>query len=104
MQRTQRNRLLLSTLLVVAVLLGIFLLFGENGLMHVRRLKSQQESLAQKVQNLQAENEMLRRQIDKLATGGEATEKAIRDQLGYVKSDETIIVFNPSTATQSGYQ
>jgi len=81
-------RVLLAILLLVLILLQMKMWFGEGGFRDVRRLEQrvleqsmENESLAQRNRELQAEVEDLRQ-------GLEAVEERARSELGLIKENE----------------
>ncbi|MGH7265741.1 MAG: FtsB family cell division protein [Candidatus Rokuibacteriota bacterium] len=77
---------LLTMLLVVAV-------FGENGILHLRRLRAEIEALHRDVQALDAENERLSRAIGEVRTDPAAIERIAREELGLVRPGERVLRF-----------
>lgn len=93
MRKGIRNRLLLIISLGLAVLMGLYLVAGPKGLIHVHRLTQEKNALDQQIQTLQAENERLQQQILRLENDKEYLQKVIREKLNVLKPDETIILF-----------
>ena len=104
MHKTIRNRFLLFLAVGLPVALAGYLIFGSSGLLHVRYLKEQNDTLVHQVQQLKAENEGLSEQIRRLENDPDYLEKVIRDRLNLIKPDETLILFKTAPSTQSGYQ
>jgi cell division protein FtsB len=82
---------------VLAVLLGAAV-FGDNGFLHLRRLRSEVEALHRDVQALEAENERLSRAITELHTDPTAMERIAREELGLVRPGERVLRFQRSPA------
>ena len=104
MDKRKRNKIILGALLVVVGLLALYLVFGDSGLLHIYYLKTQKTRLETEIDRLKAENDMLRKQIERLTLDSDYMEQVIRDKLGYVKPEESIILFKPPQNDQTGYQ
>ncbi len=85
---------------VLAVLLGAAV-FGENGVLHLRRLRTEVETLHRDVQALEAENERLSRAITELRSDPAALERIAREELGLVRPGERVFRF-PSSPPPPG--
>jgi cell division protein FtsB len=81
---------------VLAVLLGTAV-FGENGVLHLRRLRAEVEALHRDVQALEAENERLSHAIGELKTDPAAVERIAREELGLVRPGERVLRFPRSS-------
>jgi cell division protein FtsB len=101
MRKVLRNRLVLFISLGLATIVGLYLVFGPKGLLHVHRLNQEKKALDQQVQVLEAENERLQQQILRLETDKEYLQKVIRDKLNVIKDDETIILFQEPSEGES---
>jgi len=77
---------------VLAALLGAAL-FGENGILHLRQLRSEVTSLHRDVQALEAENERLSRALAELRSDPAALERIAREELGLVRPGERVLRF-----------
>ena len=82
---------------VLVVLLGAAV-FGDNGILHLRRLRSEVEALHRDVQALEAENERLSRAITELHTDPTVMERIAREELGLVRPGERVLRFPRSPA------
>jgi cell division protein FtsB len=82
---------------VLALLLGAAL-FGENGLLHLRRLRADVEALHRDVQALEVENERLSRAIVELRSDPAAIERIAREDLGLVRPGERVLRFPRASA------
>ena len=81
---------------VLAVVLGTAV-FGENGILHLRRLRAEVEALHRDVQALEVENERLTRAIGELRTDPAAVERIAREELGLVRPGERVLRFPRSS-------
>jgi cell division protein FtsB len=81
---------------VIAGALGLLLaaaVFGENGILHLRRLRTEVHTLHRDVQALEAENDRLSRAIVELRTDPAAVERIAREELGLVRPGERVLRF-----------
>lgn len=85
-----KKNILLAAALVVAVLL-MFILFGENGLSDLRRLKAERDGLLKKNAELIQQNLLLCREIERLKTDPEYVKSLARKELGMIGKDEVVI-------------
>ncbi|HVO23328.1 MAG TPA: septum formation initiator family protein [Candidatus Margulisiibacteriota bacterium] len=72
------------------ILFVIAAVFGGHGLVHLQRMRSEQQELEHLAFNLQQQNEQLRQQIRRLQSDDAYIEKLARERLGLVKHDEVI--------------
>ncbi len=87
--------------LVLALMLS-FLVFGEWGLVHYRRLSEERRSLEERSQALQRDNELLREKIYRLRKDDRYLEKVAREQLGMAKDGEIIYLFPSNGVKETG--
>ncbi|MCL2011761.1 MAG: septum formation initiator family protein [Cystobacterineae bacterium] len=80
-----------AVVLVFLTALGVFLSGGD--LSRYRSLSQGALSLRQKNQELLAENAKLRAEIEALKADSKVVERALREELGYIRSDEIIFSF-----------
>ncbi len=93
-------------------LMLFFLVFGEWGLVHYRRLAEERRLLEERSQALQRENELLREKIYRISNDDRYLEKLAREELGLVRKGEIIYLFpaggvkktGAETASRSGPQ
>ena len=76
----------LALLLVAAIL-------GDKGVLQLRRLRTEVETLHQQVQTLEAENERLSRAIGELRDNPSVIERIAREELGLVRPGESVVRF-----------
>ena len=88
--RSRQNIFLALTILLLLSLL-MFILFGENGLVDLNRLKTERDSLLQKNEALTQENLSLYREIERLKNDPEYVENVARQELGVIGKDEVIL-------------
>ena len=80
-------------LLGVLSLTLFFLVFGEWGLVHYRRLVEERRVLEERSQALQRENELLRDKIYRIRKDDRYLEKLAREEFGLAREGETIYLF-----------
>ena len=76
----------------MAVLVGMGI-FAKRGWLDWRRMARQNEVMATKVEIARLRRDDLERQTDALRTDRVAQERVVRQYLGYIRQDETIIEF-----------
>ena len=104
MEKRKRYKLVLTVLLALVGLLALYLVFGKSGLLHIYYLKQQKVALEAEIDRLNADNDMLRKQIERMTLDSDYMEQVIRDKLGVVKPDESIILFKEPPGKQTGKQ
>ncbi len=85
-----RNALFALALLTIALI--IHEIFGEHGLLALRRQQKQVQSLQQQILQLQQENQQLEKEIQALKSDPKAIEKQAREQLRLARPGELIYV------------
>jgi cell division protein FtsB len=81
---------------LLAVLLGAAV-FGDNGVLHLRRLRTDVATLHRDVQALEAENDRLSRALTELRSDPAALERIAREELGLVRPGERVLRFPRSS-------
>lgn len=95
-----RNSVL--ALILVCVALVVHEVFGEHGLLALRRQHKELETLEQKIQQLQQENQKLEQQIKAMKSDPKAIEKLAREQMKLARPGEIIYTLpekDPRTET-----
>ncbi|MDY0040236.1 MAG: septum formation initiator family protein [Desulforhabdus sp.] len=81
------------------IVLNLWLIYGifsaSRGIQNYRRHREQVISLERKIENLQHENRILFRQIQSFKQDPKVRERAVRQQLGWVRENELLIEFVP---------
>ena len=80
-------------LFCLLVLMLLFLVFGEWGLIHYWRLSGERARLEDQTRALQKENELLREKIHRLGHDDRYLEKIVREELGLAKEGEIVYRF-----------
>ena len=81
-------RALLATLLLLLILLQLKMWFGEGGYRDVQRLAQRVEQQAQENDALAQRNQELQAEVEDLRQGLEAIEERARSELGMIKENE----------------
>jgi cell division protein FtsB len=76
--------------LVILVLIAVF---GDNGVLALRRLRGEMDTLVREVRALEAENERLSRAIVELQEDPAVIERIAREELGLVRPGERVLRF-----------
>ena len=90
-----KKNMLLVLAIVTMCLMLLFIVFGENGLSDLYRLKKQKENLSQKNDELKKENISFYREIERLKHDPRYVEDVARKELGVIGKDEVIIKVKP---------
>ena len=94
-------RTLLAILLVILVLLQLKMWFGEGGYRDVQRLAERVEEQARENEALAQRNRELQAEVEDLRQGLEAIEERARSELGMIKEDEEFYQVVPETNGQN---
>lgn len=78
---------------VLALLLLVLSVFGDQGLFKIRSLARDRRQLEEKVAAVERENEELRRRLRDVSEGRSSYELAAREKLGLVKPGEIVYDF-----------
>lgn len=92
-----RMRRVLATLVIalLAVAAGYKVIYGPNGTLVYKAKKAEYERLRQQIANDTQEQQALQDKVKALQSDPKAIEKEAREQLGYVRPGETILVQRP---------
>ncbi len=85
------RRAVVFALALVLAFLFMHEVFGDNGLLALRRQKLEYESLQRQIQQLQEENQKLEQQIKALKSDPKAIEQKAREQLRLARPGEIIL-------------
>lgn len=67
-------------------------IFGGSGVVQNERLTDELQRVNLLNQDLQAQNEVLRREVEQLEHDPDYVEAVVRDELGWVKPDEVVLI------------
>jgi cell division protein FtsB len=88
-----RKKRLLIAALGLFLILGLVTFFGENGILHLLRLKKEMGRIKEANLQLEKENEELKEEVRKLKLEKKYIEEIARKELGMVKEGEIIYQF-----------
>jgi len=91
--RSIRVFTLVSGLLSIAIVAAA--LIGPHGFAKHDKLRAELESVRALNDSLRTENVRLRKEAKALASSPEYIEAVIRDELGFVRKDEIVLIFSP---------
>ena len=86
-----RQNILIAIAVAAVVVLFFMIVFGDNGLVDLRLLKSKHVRLEMRNVQIAGENVQLHRQIDRLKHDPAYIESIARQELGMIAPDEVII-------------
>jgi cell division protein FtsB len=86
---TRPGWIVVGALLVLAVMA----VFGDNGVLALKRLRGEVDTLVRDVRTLEAENERLSRAISELQEDPAVIERIAREELGLVRPGERVLRF-----------
>ena len=87
------RKTILTTVLVCMCGLLVLIVFGDNGLVELSRLRSNRQALIEVNKRLTQENMQLYRTIDRLQNDLSYIENVARQELGMSRPDELIFKF-----------
>ena len=80
-------------LAAVAVVLGGTLVIGGNGALKMRQMQRDLDALERDIAQLRLKSQELQRTVERLKNDPAYIEKRVREDLGWVKGDETVLKF-----------
>jgi len=86
----KKNIMLVLAIMTMCLML-LFIVFGENGLTDLHKLKMKKDNLSKKSDELKKENLSLYREIERLKNDPGYVEDVARKELGVIGKDEVII-------------
>jgi cell division protein FtsB len=91
-KRSKLRRYGIIALVVLCAVLIVNEIFGQHGIVALRRQKRDMKSLEQRIQQLQRDNVQLEMQINALKSDPKTIEKRAREQLHMARPNERIYV------------
>lgn len=85
-----RRRLATGSVGVLVLMLGVHVLFGDNGLIAYQKKRAEYKALDAEILRLQEENKRINSHIKALRTDPKAIEKEAREQLRYARPGEVV--------------
>ena len=86
-----RQKILLSLAVLFLIVLCVFIILGDNGLMEYKYLKQQRDKLAERNEAIIQDNLELYRKVERLQKDLTYIESVARKELGVIGKDEIII-------------
>jgi cell division protein FtsB len=93
--RRHHGLAVLGSMGVLALLLLVLSVFGDQGIFRIRNLNRDRRLLESKVQAVELENADLRRRLLEVREGKASYELAAREKLGLVRPGEIVYDFRP---------
>lgn len=93
---------ILGGLIVLAMLTHYGLWFGHHSVGDLMRLQRDTDALSASVEEQAWRNRTLRAEVDGLVSGNAAVEELARDELGFIKPDETFFQIIESDSGRFG--
>lgn len=90
-----RKNIMFVLAIVTMFLMLLFIVFGENGLTDLHKLKMEKDNLSKKNEELKKENLSLYREIERLKNDPSYVEDVARKELGVIGENEVIIKVKP---------
>jgi len=82
--------------IILSIFIGsslIYSFFGKNGVLQIKRLRSQVEQIENEVREIDAKNQAMRELVTFLKSDRKTVERVAREELGMIKKDEIVIQF-----------
>ena len=92
---SDRQKILLSVVIVLLTSLLLFIMFSDSGLADLFKLRSEKDRLLQENARLKRENLTLYRTIERLKNDPEYIESIARKELGMIQEGEVILKPKP---------
>jgi cell division protein FtsB len=89
-----RRRLATSLAVVIAVVLGYHVIFGQNGITIYQQKRLEDQTLSKEILELQAQNAALKDHVERLKNSPDAIEHEAREKLHYARPGEVIYTLN----------
>ena len=96
-----KKNIMLVLAIMTMLLMLLFIVFGENGLTDLNKLKMEKDNLSKKNDELKKENLSLYREIERLKNDPIYVEDVARKELGVIGKDEMIIKVKPKPSVSN---
>ena len=96
-----KKNIMLVLAIMTMFLMLLFIVFGENGLTDLYKLKKEKDNLSKKNDELKKENLSLYREIERLKNDPIYVEDVARKELGVIGKDEMIIKVKPKPSVSN---
>jgi cell division protein FtsB len=94
--KSYREKVIFSLAILLMFSILLFILFGDKGLMDFNHLKREKNLLIQKNQDLNRNNLIMYRHIERLKKDPAYIESVARKDYGMVGKDEIVVKINPA--------
>ena len=81
------------TVVAFMVMMGLFIIYGERGLLHLGRLNHDNKQMETANESVREENKALKKEIFLLKNNREYLEETIRKEVGLVRKNEVVYQF-----------
>jgi cell division protein FtsB len=98
---SSKKKIMLVLAIMTMCLMLLFIVFGENGLTDLYKLKMEKDNLLKKNDELKKENLSLYREIERLKNDPGYVEDVARKELGVIGKDEVIIKIKPKPSVSN---
>ncbi|MBC2710015.1 MAG: septum formation initiator family protein [Desulfosarcina sp.] len=88
-----RRKIIVASAAVALLNLMLLIVFGDNGLVELSRLRAKEQLMVQRNETLARENVSLYRTIGRLKSDPTYIESVARNELGMIGKDDVIIIF-----------
>ena len=92
-----RRKIIVASAVVALFNLMLLIVFGDNGLVEMNRLRDKEQSMVQQNETLATENVSLYRTIERLKSDPAFIESVARNELGMIGKNDVIVILPGST-------
>ncbi len=92
-----RRKIIVAGAVVALFNLMLLIVFGDNGLVEMHRLREKEQTMVQQNETLARENVSLYRTIGRLKNDPAFIESVARNELGMIGKDDVIVILPGST-------
>ncbi len=87
-----RRRFIVAGAVIALFILMLLIVFGDNGLVEMHRLREKEQTMVQQNETLASENVSLYRAIGRLKNDPAFIESVARNELGMIGKDDVIVI------------
>jgi cell division protein FtsB len=99
---TMKRKVLSMFLIGLILLVWFFAFFGEKGVIKIIRLRRERDRIIADINRMQEENKRLQEEIRRLREDSRYLESVARRDLGLIKENEILFIFEDEEAAQGG--
>lgn len=92
-----RRKIIVAGAIVALLNLMLLIVFGDNGLVEMHRLREKEQTMVQQNETLAKDNVSLYRTIGRLKNDPAFIESVARNELGMIGKDDVIVILPGST-------